>query len=346
MRTLLAIALASVLGLSACSLGGDGSETAGSPTTSVRVAATDTSQGGGSVFGRIPTIVTDVQPSVVAVMVDNGEGSGVIFASDGTIVTNNHVVEGTQSVRVVFATGETVSARVVARDPLSDLAVLKVDRGGLPAATFATAAPQVGELAVALGSPLGFENTVTAGIVSGLNRAVPAGGQEGFALTDLIQTDAAISPGNSGGALVNADGDVIGINVAFIPPQARAVSIGFAIPASTVVAVVKQLLETGEVQHAFLGVRTTDLTPELAERFGIDAESGLFVIAVVPESGAAAAGLRPGDVILSVDGKAMHGVEDLFSLLRNHKPGDDLQIEILRDGDRQTLTATLTNRPS
>ena len=163
----------------------------------------------GETFERIPEIVQRVSPSIVTVMVRTAQGqalgSGVIWDSNGTIVTNNHVVEGATSVRVVFASGTTVTAHVKGTDPVYDLAVVTVDKQGLPAATFASSLPEVGEAAIAMGSPLGFENTVTAGIVSALHRSIPSGGRAP-GLVDLIQTDAPISPGNSGGGLLDASG--------------------------------------------------------------------------------------------------------------------------------------------
>jgi serine protease DegQ len=340
--------LAAVLLAAACS-GEDGEAVRTVTTTeTVSSAAVQGAGGSDSDFGRIPELVRSAGPTVVAVLVSaeqgTGEGSGVIWGEDGVIVTNNHVVEGAQEITVALATGQQVDAEVVATDPLTDLAVLRVDRDGLPTAEFADGLPQVGELAVAIGNPLSFENTVTAGIVSGLHRAVPSGGNTP-ALVDLLQTDAPISPGNSGGALVDADGRVIGINVAYIPPEARAVSIGFAIPSETVVDVVQQLLESGEVRHAFLGVGPAPLTPELADQFGIDAEEGIVVLNVVEGSGAAEAGIQAGDVLLSADGEPLRSVEDLFALLRERDPGDEIELELLRDGERQTVTATLTDRP-
>ena len=305
-----------------------------------------TAAGGGDgevgVFGRIPEIVRDVEPSVVAVVAGEGEGSGVVWDAEGIVVTNNHVVEAADELVVVFANGRSAEARVRATDPLSDLAILEVEADGLPAADFAEGLPQVGELAVAIGNPLGFQNTVTAGVVSGLQRAIPGGPE---ALVDLIQTDAAISPGNSGGALVNAEGQVIGINVAYIPPEARAVAIGFAIPAGTVVDVVEELLADGRVEHAFLGVRPAALTPQVAERFGIDVDQGVLVFAVIEGSAAEEAGLQAGDVIVSADGEEMQRVEDLLSFLRQRTPGDTVELRIVRDGEEQTLRATLRDRP-
>lgn len=343
-RLLLPLAAAGLLA-AGCS-GGDGGEGSRTVTTTETVAAARGAGGeDGGVFARIPEIVQEVSPSVVAVLrADGGQGSGVIWDESGIVVTNNHVVEGAAEIAVAFATGTRVPAQVRATDPRTDLAVLEVGRDGLPPAQFSDQLPQVGELAVALGNPLGFENTVSAGIVSGLHREIPSGGRTP-ALIDLIQTDAAISPGNSGGALVDADGRVIGINVAYIPPEARAVSIGFAIPAPEVVDVVTQLLETGEVQHAFLGVEPAPLTPQIAERFGIETDEGILVFAVVPASGAAEAGVQAGDVLTSVGDEPIRQVEDLLTLLRERAPGDEIELRILREGEEQTISVTLTDRP-
>jgi serine protease DegQ len=296
--------------------------------------------------GSLPDLVQRVEPSVVTVQVSGGEGSGVVWNADGTIVTNNHVVEGQQSARIVFADGSRVAGRVQATDPRNDLALVKAERTGLPAATFADRVPRVGELAVAMGNPLGFENSVTAGIVSGLNRNIPGSAQTGDqSLVDLLQTDAAISPGNSGGALVGADGRVIGINVAYIPPSQGSVSLGFAIPSPRVIDVVKQLLEDGTVDYTWLGVGYATLTPELAQQFGIDAESGVVVESAEPGGPAAAAGLHPGDVIVAVDGKALENPEQLLGAIRARKPGDRLTLRLLRDGQQRDVTVTLGEQP-
>ncbi|MDQ4030021.1 MAG: PDZ domain-containing protein, partial [Actinomycetota bacterium] len=189
---------------------------------------------------------------------------------------------------------------------------------------------------------LGFENTVTAGIVSGVNRAIPSGGQTP-ALVDLIQTDAPISPGNSGGALVGADGTVMGINVAFIPPESRAVSLGFAIPAPTVTAVIDQLIETGEARHAFIGISPVQVTPELEAAFDLGVGSGVLVREVVGEP-AQRAGIRAGDVIVSFGGQEIETVEDLFAELRDVRPGDDVDLTIVRDGEERELSVELGER--
>lgn len=314
------------------------------PAPSVGGVAPDEVAGAG-VFGRIPDIVREVEPSIVAVLTDIGEGSGVVWGSDGTIVTNDHVTAGTSRIEVGFADGRRVVAELVASDPLTDLAVLRADRDDLPAGRFAEQLPEVGELAVAMGNPLGFENTVTAGIVSGLHRAIPGSSATTQSLVDLIQTDAAISPGNSGGALVDADGEVIGINVAYIPPQARAVSLGFAIPSATVLEVVPQLLEDGSVSHAFFGAVPASLTPQIAERLGVGAEAGVLMLEVIPDGPAAAAGVMGGDAVTTIDGDSVETVEDFLAALRNRDPGEQITVGLVRGDETVEVTVTLADRP-
>jgi S1-C subfamily serine protease len=269
-----------------------------------------------------------------------------VYAADGTVVTNAHVVEGADAVRVAFVDGERVDAEVEASDPRSDLAVLRVERDDLPVPSFAAELPAVGELAVAMGNPLGFENTVTAGIISGLHRAIPGSAARTPALVDLVQTDAAISPGNSGGALIDAGGEVVGINVAYIPPgETGAVSIGFAIPSPTVVDVVEQLLDTGEVRYPFLGITPQAITPEIAERLDLGTEEGVIVQEVVGGGPADDAGIEPGDVIVSLGGEPVRTVEEFLADLRGFDPGDDVPVEVLRDGDRRSVDVTLAERP-
>ncbi|MBD0329337.1 MAG: trypsin-like peptidase domain-containing protein [Thermoleophilia bacterium] len=297
------------------------------------------------VFGRIPAIVDEVAPSVVTIRVGRGLGSGVVFDGDGRIVTNAHVVDTAEQVEVVLANGRELAGRVVAADTRTDLAVVEVgEADGLAPVTFAGELPRVGELAVAIGSPLGFENTVTAGVVSGLSREIPSTGLPVAALVDLIQTDAAISPGNSGGALVNADGDVIGINVAYIPPAEQAVALGFAIPAPTVRDVVEELLETGRVRHAFLGVQSARVTPQLVEQFDLAVDEGALVYLVERGSPAARARIREGDVIVELGGEPIRIVEDLLAALRRHDPGDAVEVVVVRDGERRELQVTLAER--
>ena len=221
-----------------------------------------------------------VDPSVVTVMTDVAQGTGVVWQWDGLIVTNNHVVEGAAQVQVVFADGEEARASVMATDPESDLAVIEVNRNHLPTVSFRKGLPEVGESVIAIGDPLGLENTVTVGVVSALQRTLPESTTQAPSLVDLIQTDAAISPGNSGGALVDTSGRVVGINVAFIPPQDQAVAIGFAIPSPTVREIVPQLLDTGTAQHAFLGAQSTTVTPQFGQQFDLGIEQGALTVSV------------------------------------------------------------------
>jgi serine protease Do len=283
---------------------------------------------------------------------EEGIGSGVIYRDDGYIVTNNHVVESATDLSVAFADGTTEPAEVVGRDPRTEMGVIRVDRSDLPAAKFNEDEDLVvGQLAVAIGSPSGFESTVTSGVISGIGREFPAeftGGDPAAtsALTDLIQTDAAISPGNSGGALADRDGEIIGINVAYLPPsETGAVNIGFAIPSDTAISVADQLIETGEVSSAYLGVGTTDLSPEDAERFGLPVESGAIVEQVEAGSGADAAGVRRGDIIVLLGDDPIENAGDLFGALRDYQPGDTVELTVIRDGEEQTLDVTLGERP-
>ncbi len=296
-------------------------------------------------FGGIPDVVEEVEPSVVTVVTDAGSGSGVVYDENGTIITNNHVVDGAGSFTVVFADQVRTPARVVATAPLLDLAILEADRRDLPPATFADELPRVGELAIAMGSPLGLEQTVTAGIVSGLNRGIPGSARITQSLVNLIQTDAPISPGNSGGALVDRRGQVIGINVAYLPPTAGAVSLGFAIPSPEVVDAVEEMLETGQVTLAYIGVVPAAITPQIAERFRLEDTQGVLVAEVEPGGPAATAGLEPGDLVTSVAGEGTGTVEAFLGILRRQDPGDVVEVELLRDGEERTFDVTLTDRP-
>ena len=349
-RTLgLLAALAAALGAAGCSATGDGQRAA--TTTVVETAPTSEERAGEDsavTLGDIPETVEAVAPSVVTILVEGvqgeGSGSGVIWDEQGRIVTNNHVVEGAGDLEVALANGTRLDARVVGADPRTDLAVVDVERVGLPAARFAGGLPRVGELAIALGSPLGLENSASAGIVSALHRDLPSGGTTP-ALIDLIQTDAAISPGNSGGALVNSEGVVIGVNVAYIPPEARAVSIGFAIPSPVVRDVVPQLIEDGRAEHAYLGVVSIPVTEELRRSFDLGVEEGALVQSVSGGSPAERAGLRPGDVIVEMGGDSIRTVEDLYSAIRRRDPGDAVKLRVVRDGERRTVEVTLAQLP-
>lgn len=298
---------------------------------------TDVAEG---VYAQLPDVVARVEPSVVTIRTGDGVGSGVVYSDGGVIVTNNHVVEGVEQVQVVLADGSRVDGQVVAGDAVTDLAVIRAERD-LPPATFQTELPRPGEFALAIGAPLGFENSATAGIVSGLSRHIPGSTQQTRSLVDLIQTDAPISPGNSGGALVNAGGEVVGINVAYIPPEARAVSIGFAIPAATVVDVADELLADGEATHPYLGVRAGRLTPQVREALGIEADRGVAILDVVDGGPAADAGIRPSDVVTHVAGQQVGSLGDFLGALRRLEPGQTVQLQLLRDGESVQVSVTL-----
>jgi S1-C subfamily serine protease len=297
------------------------------------------------VSGGIPKLVERVEPQVVTVLTGGGVGSGVIYRSNGVILSNEHVVRGNRAVEVAFADGRREPGQVVASDPDTDLALVRVNRTRLPAARFESALPPVGALAVVLGSPLGFEKSVTAGIVSGLHRSIPGSASQSAALIDLLQTDAPISPGNSGGAVVDGQGRVIGISEAYIPPEQGAVAIGFAIPAATAVNVADQLLKTGHVEHAFIGIQPAQLTPELAQELGLAQSTGVLVYGVTRGGPADQARIVPGDILVAVAGKRLESVEDLFTALRPRRPGQTITLELLRGGKRQTVDVHLSAKP-
>jgi S1-C subfamily serine protease len=294
-----------------------------------------------------------LRPSVVQVSVGEGQnqagqGSGVIYSSDGLIVTNDHVLtagggEPAQSIRVTLATGRTYDAEIVGRDPRTDLALIRIPASGLPEAPFredlADVAP--GDYAIAIGNPLGFEGSVTMGIISGIEREL----RFSNLFTDLIQTDAAISPGNSGGALADVEGQVIGINVAAISPATRAQGIGFAIPSDLVITVVEQLAENGRVEYAFLGIQAISIDPFLRQHLEVEASEGVLVGDVGEGTPAAQAGLQEGDVIAEFDGEELNGASDLFRLLRERRPGDQVTLTVLRGGETLEIQATLGEAP-
>ncbi len=339
--------------------GGAGGDTTG------RATVEGSSQDGGAVDGTWPVaeVAAEVEPSVVQVNVQaiqtspfgeeqeaEGLGSGVIYRPDGYIITNNHVIEGAEEVNVAFADGTVEQAGVVGTDAYTDLAVVRVGRDGLPAADFAENLDlRIGELAVAIGSPSGFQSTVSAGVISGLNRDLPpeltGAGEGAAALVDLIQTDAGISPGNSGGALAGENSRVIGINVAYLPPgQTGAENIGFAIPSTTAISVADQLIETGEAEHPLLGVNLTPLTPQVAEDYDLGVESGVLVTNVPQDGPAANAGVEPGDVITAVGGEDVTDPGDVISALRDYSPGETVDLSAVSGGEERQFEVTLEGR--
>ena len=296
--------------------------------------------------GGLPELVENLAPSVVTIFTDGGLGSGVVYSADGLILTNEHVIHGATTVEVGFADGQRVEGTVKASDAVTDLALVQAKRTGLPKPNYQTALPKVGEGALVLGSPLGFENTATAGIISGLHRSIPGSASNSLSLVDLIQTDAPISPGNSGGAVINMRGEIIGISEAYIPPSAGAVSLGFAIPAATAVEVAEELLANGTAKHAYMGLTPGELTPQIADQLGIEAGSGVLVLAVDGDGPAGKAGIRPGDVLESVEGVQLTAPEKLLAELRNRNPGDTVGFKVKRGSDSLDIKVDLTDRPA
>lgn len=338
--------LASCGAVAALTLAGCTSSTTPTAATTTPAPPATNTASAATTGGDIPALVRQVEPSVVTVLTQKGLGSGVVYKTDGIIVTDAHVVAGATQVKVAFADGQQVNATVRAADTVSDVAVLQADRKGLPAAAFETTLPPVGALAVVLGSPLGFENTVTAGIISGLHRDLPGSASTGAPLVDLMQTDAPISPGNSGGPVINGQGHVVGLSEAYIPPSAGAVALGFVTPAATVVNVADQLLTTGSAQHAYVGIQPATLTPQIAQQLGVKTTSGVAVLQVAQGSPAATAGLQPGDVITAFNGKATATAADFVDALRGVKPGDSIDLTVVRGGATQQIKVTVEDRPA
>ena len=262
-------------------------------------------------------------------------GSGVIVdAAQGYVVTNHHVIAKAQEISVTLRDGRALPATLVGADPEADIAVIQVEAGELGELPLADSDTlRVGDFVVAIGNPFGLGQTVTSGIVSALGRS--GLGIEGY--EDFIQTDASINPGNSGGALVNLRGELVGINTAILAPSGGNVGIGFAIPANMVRELVAQLVEHGEVRRGQLGIVLQDLTPQLAEAFGIANGAGAVVSQVLDGSPAERAGLRPGDVIVEVNGKPLRGASQLRNTVGLHRIGEVIQLEIVRDGSPRSL---------
>jgi S1-C subfamily serine protease len=291
-------------------------------------------------------------------------GSGFLIDDKGHVLTNAHVVAGSDAITVKLGEdGETLDAELLGSDTSTDVAVLRVDPDKVTAAPLQfgdSDRAQVGDPVVAIGNPFGLDRTVTSGIVSALQREISA--PDGFTISDVIQTDASINPGNSGGPLLDASGEVIGINSQIATAGGGgSVGVGFAVPINTAKTVSEQILEDGEADHAFLGISGADLTPELAGVLNLDIDEGVLIQEVTPDSPAADAGLRGGeatiaqggaeirvggDIITAVDGEAVSDMESVAAAVNSKQPGDKISIDFVRDGETRDISLKLGDRPA
>jgi serine protease Do len=354
-------------------------EAAATPTPVPDAGSSSTSDTLADLEGMLEQIYQDVSPSVVYVEISqrqaigsslSGSGSGFVWDEAGHIVTNNHVVEGAGKIKVTFADGTTVPAKLVGANRDSDLAVIKVDvaAGELhPVCVGDSTQVKVGEIAIAIGNPFGLENTMTVGFISALGRSLPVESDGGtgptYRIPDIIQTDAPINPGNSGGVLVNDLGEVIGVTAAIASPVRASAGVGFVIPATIVHKVVPVLIEEGRYTVPWLGISGSSLDPDLAQGMGLGADQrGALVIDVVTGSPADEARLRSsdrqiavddtdlrggGDVITAIDGQTIETFDDLIAyLFGSTEVGQQVSLTVLRDGHQQQVEVTLTERPT
>lgn len=359
--------------------GGGDSDVAAVPTATSAPSSDDSPSGQLALGADCLTaaqVYDAVRPAVVEVRSTRnslggqaqGLGTGIVIDSDGHILTNYHVIDGAAGIEVRFEDDSTASAEVVGSDPANDLALLKIDPAGLdlaPAKLGDSDAINVGDPVLAIGNPFNLEGTLTQGIVSALDRTY-ASGQSTRPIREMIQTDAAVNPGNSGGPLLNCKGEVIGVNTLLENPTGENVNVGvaFAVAVNTARQSLDEMLAGQTVSHPWLGIAGVDVTPAVADEAGVDADHGVYVTLVSADSPADDAGLQPafqsesaaansdtlspgGDVILAADGEEMSGIEQLAGYLdENKQPGDSVQLSVLRDGGTITVTATLAEWPS
>ncbi|MBI3283740.1 MAG: Do family serine endopeptidase [Burkholderiales bacterium] len=270
-------------------------------------------------------------------------GSGVIVSAQGYILTNNHVVEAADEIDVALADGRKTVAKVVGTDPETDLAVIKIDLPNLPAITLGHSdQAQVGDIALAIGNPFGVGQTVTMGIISAVGRNHLTDN----AFENFIQTDAAVNPGNSGGALVDVNGNLLGINTAIYSQNGGSVGIGFAIPVATVKLVMESIINHGHVVRGWIGVEPQDITPELAESFGLKQKTGAIIAGVIRGGPADRAGMKPGDILLAIEGKPVGDTTEMLNLVAQLKPGNKAKITVLRNAQQPTLEIVIGKRPA
>lgn len=298
----------------------------------------------------IVDIAEQMRPAIVQIRVSGGEGpgsgSGVVFRSDGHVLTNHHVVDGARRITVVMADGEEESARLVGSDEDTDIAVVKVDRADLPSAPLGSASSlKVGQLAVAIGSPLGLAGgpSVSVGVVSALGREIDSG-DDGPPLLDMIQTDAPIAPGSSGGALVDGTGGVIGVTTAIAVSEVGAEGLGFATPIDIARNVAEQIIAGGRAVHVWLGIEGEDVDVGTAKEMGV--AGGAMIRDVRPGSPAGKAGLAKRDVVVAVDGVPVRSMGALKVQLRSHRPGDEVTLALQRGKEARSLRVKLAERPA
>ncbi|MBB3260398.1 serine protease DegQ [Paraburkholderia bannensis] len=269
-------------------------------------------------------------------------GSGVIVSPDGYILTNQHVIDGADQIEIALSDGRTTNAKVIGIDPETDLAVLKINLPNLPTITLGRMdQARVGDVVLAIGNPFGVGQTVTMGIISALGR-----NHLGInTFENFIQTDAPINPGNSGGALVDVSGNLLGINTAIYSRSGGSLGIGFAIPVSTARSVLESIITTGSVTRGWIGVEPQDLTPEIAESFGINQKSGAIVAGVLQGGPADKAGIKPGDILLSVNGEEITDTTRLLNVIAQIKPGSDAKVHLVRKNKDMDLDVTIGKRP-
>lgn len=295
-------------------------------------------------------VVEQIGPAVIGVRrtsrargLYDGAGSGVIVSPDGYALTNNHVVRGAGSIEAILHDGSVATVEIVGTDPDTDLALLRLNSKGHHAAVLGDSDQlKVGELAIAMGNPLGLQATVTVGVVSALRRTLR--GESGRLIEDVIQTDAALNPGNSGGALIDAHGAVVGVNTAII---GGAQGLCFAVPSSTAKLIIPELMRDGRVARGWLGIggQTQELSRALVRRLGLHADSGVLVVAVAGGGPGDAAGLEEGDVILRLDNEATPSVDAIHKLLSRERIGRTVELDVLRNGARSKLKLAVTARP-
>lgn len=269
-------------------------------------------------------------------------GSGVVVSPEGYVLTNNHVIETADEIEVALADGRKAVARVVGTDPETDLAVVKINLRNLPAITLGRVEQaKVGDVVLAIGNPFGVGQTVTMGIISALGR-----NHLGInTFENFIQTDAAINPGNSGGALIDANGNLLGINTAIYSRSGGSLGIGFAIPVTTVKTVMESIISTGQMVRGWIGVEPQDITPELAESFSLTRKSGAIIAGVLKGGPADKAGMRPGDILIAVEGKPVSDTTDMLNLIADLVPGSTVKMTLLRKSQESTIDVLVGKRP-